>query len=126
MKKFLTVLAILGFSISTAYAWPWHGWGGHHRPSPPVVEVHHPRPVYVRYGHHHSELDSFFAGLVGATIGSYIVTDTYHHPLYNTAPVRDTQCFLLVSKKTNKAVKRCVDITDDFNQDDIYKVLYID
>lgn len=68
----------------------------------------------------------FFAGLIGTAIGSYVVTSTYQQPLYNTVPVRDTQCFLLVSRKTNKAVKRCVDITDDFNQDDIYKVLYID
>ena len=126
MKKFLIVFSAIVLLTSTAHAWPWHGWGGHHRPRPPVVELHHHRPVFVRHGHHHRELDSFFAGLVGATIGSYIVTDTYHHPLYNTVPARDTQCFLLVSKKTDRVIKRCVDISDDFNQDDIYKVLYID
>lgn len=126
MKKFLTVLAILGFSISNAYAWPWHDGGVHHRSHPPVVEVRHPRPVYVRHGHHHSEFDSFFAGLIGSAIGSYVVTSTYPQPLYNTVPIRDTQCFLLVSQKTNKAVKRCVEITDKLNQDDVYKVLYID
>lgn len=78
------------------------------------------------HDYHHERLDSFFAGLVGSAIGSYVVTGTYSQPLYNTAPVRDTQCFLLVSQKTNKAVKRCVEITDTLNQDDVYKVLYID
>lgn len=125
MKKFLIVFMAMVFAVSNANAW-WGHWGsGHHRPRPPAAERHH-RPVHVIHDYHHDRLDSFFAGLVGSAIGSYVVIGTYSQPLYNTAPVRDTQCFLLVSQKTNKAVKRCVEITDTLNQDDVYKVLYID
>lgn len=125
MKKFLIVFMAAFLAAANANAGWEHGWGGHHRPRPSAAEIHH-RPVHVVHDYHHDRPDSFFAGLIGAAIGSYVVTSTYQQPLYNTVPVRDTQCFLLVSRKTNKAVKRCVDITDDFNQDDIYKVLYID
>lgn len=127
MKKIIIALCLTVFSATTATAWPGHGWGGRHHFHQPAVITHHYRPVHiVKKYHHDNELGSFFAGLVGSAIGSYVVSSTYQQPSYNMVPAVKTQCFLLVSEKRNKSVKRCIEIDDGFNQNDIYKILYVD
>lgn len=120
MKKWLLVLAIVIFA-SNAMAYPRHGRNGHHyRPAPIYVVHDHYRPVHYEY-RDATNWSAFFAGLVGSTVGNYLVT-TQYQPTVGS----NTRCLVMQSLKTNRVVEKCVNTFQSQQEADIYRLLYVD
>lgn len=116
MKKYLFVLlALMIFPISNADAKSWHHMGGYWR--------HH--PVRVVKHHHDYVPAAFIAGVAGATIGSYIVSNQYKdviiQPNQYYPPENGKKCFAVVSKSTGNVTQKCLDTSDNTD----YEVLYV-
>ena len=116
MKKFFLGLLLASFCFSTAFAAPGHR---KQRPAPP----HHPAPVVVKNHHHHDSWKTFFAGLIGSAIGSYIVTNQYQS---TTQP--DSHCVVMQSRRNGNIVRKCFTVTNSTNwqSQNVYDILYID
>ena len=125
MKIFSLIMMVLVLSCSTAQARPGPG-APHHAPSPLHMPQHgwH-RPVPVRPPHHRSgePIGAFLAGLVGAVIGNYVVSDVYQPNTF-----ANTRCFTMVSQLDGRMVRKCVSVQDWTYrpQSEIYNILYID
>ena len=65
-------------------------------------------------------IESFFAGLLGSTIGDYVVQQ-YYQP----ADDLTRNCFILISEKLQKKVKKCIQLepTVMFREKELYEVL---
>lgn len=65
-------------------------------------------------------IESFFAGLLGSTIGDYVVQQ-YYQP----ADDLTRNCFILISEKLQKKVKKCIQLepTVTFREKELYEVL---
>lgn len=58
--------------------------------------------------------DSFWGGLVGSAIGSYIVASQIQPQVRSTK-----HCYIMVSRYTGRVTKKCADA-------EVYDILYID
>ena len=125
MKIFSLIMMVLVLSCSTAQARPGPG-APHHAPSPLHMPQHgwH-RPVPVRPPHHRpgEPIGAFLAGLVGAVIGNYVVSDVYQPNTF-----ANKRCFTMVSQLDGRMVRKCVSVQDWTYrpQSEIYNILYID
>lgn len=115
MKKFWLVLFLSLFTATSVMAMP----RPHHGFFPK-----HPVPVVRKIpGHNHDNWGSFFAGLVGSAIGSYVVTSQYQPTIYS-----DTRCVVMKSRLSGHIVKKCVNLANSQNwvQQDVYDILYVE
>ena len=125
MKILSLIMMVLVLSCSTAQARPGPG-APHHAPSPLHMPQHgwH-RPVPVRPPHHRpgEPIGAFLAGLVGAVIGNYVVSDVYQPNTF-----ANKRCFTMVSQLDGRMVRKCVSVQDWTYrpQSEIYNILYID
>ena len=115
MKKFLLVLFLSLFTAASVMAMPrpHHGFFPKH-PVPVVRKI----PCC-----HHDNWSSFFAGLVGSAIGSYVVTSQYQPTVYS-----DMRCVVMKSRLSGHIVKKCVNLANSQNwvQQDVYDILYVE
>ena len=115
MKKFLLVLFLSLFTAASVMAMP--------RPHPGFFPKH-PVPVVRKIPCcHHDNWSSFFAGLVGSAIGSYVVTSQYQPTVYS-----DMRCVVMKSRLSGHIVKKCVNLANSQNwvQQDVYDILYVE
>lgn len=115
MKKVLCIVLFVLISVSNVNAMP----RGHHKPHHRVVHG----PIISIKKHYNNGWESFFAGLIGSTIGSYIVANQYKHPLSN-----DVRCVVMKSRNSGKIVKKCVDL-EKFGysyKQEIYDILFVE
>ena len=125
MKILSLIMMVLVLSCSTAQARPGPG-APHHAPSPLHMPQHgwH-RPVPVRPPHHRpgEPIGAFLAGLVGAVIGNYVVSDVYQPNTF-----ANKRCFTMVSQLDGRMVRKCVSVQDWTYrpQSEIYEILYVD
>lgn len=108
MKKFLLGLFLAMFCIPSVLAAPRPG-----------------RPGFVRAGHHHlirkpshhvhyHSAASFWGGVAGSVIGSYLAVNQYQPQVYSSR-----HCYVSVSRFTGRVIKKCADT-------EVSDILYID
>lgn len=110
----MSVTLIL-FCTTKAYSFPWH--------SRPHHKIPHPENVVINRYQNSYRLESFFAGLAGSVIGSYIATTQYQPAAHTKA-----RCIFMRSRLTGNVVRHCLNTSNIANrqQQEIYDVLYIE
>lgn len=111
MKKIWLVLFLSIFSTTSVMAMPRH-YHGHPVPAARKVPAHRP-----------GNWESFFSGLAGSAIGSYIVASQYQPTIYS-----DTRCVILKSRMNGQIIKKCVNLANSENwvRQDVYDILYVE